>query len=97
MPHSFNLNRTKTMTREEIDAHVRHLLQENFDCDVSILNDETNMFEAFDLDSIDAVDLVVDVQKKYDISLKPDDFKEVRNYGDLINVITAAFAAKDAR
>lgn len=76
------------ITREEIDAHVRKLLTENFDCDVSILNDETNLFEAFDLDSIDAVDLIVDVQKRYNISLKPEDFKDIRNYGDLVEVIT---------
>lgn len=75
-------------TREEIDAYVRKLLTENFDCDVSILNDETNLFEAFDLDSIDAVDLIVDVQKRYNISLKLEDFKNIRNYGDLVEVIT---------
>lgn len=76
------------MTKDEIDAHVRKLLAENFDCDVSILNDETNLFETFDLDSIDAVDLIVDVQKRYNVSLSPEDFKNVRNYGDLIEVIT---------
>ena len=83
------------MTKEEIDAHVRKLLAENFDCDVSILNDETNLFEAFDLDSIDAVDLVVDVQKRYNISLKPEDFKDVRNYGHLIEIIVKTINAEN--
>ena len=82
-------------TKEEIDALVRKLLAENFDCDVSILNDETNLFEAFDLDSIDAVDLIVDVQKRYNISLKPEDFKDIRNYGDLVNVIVKTLGTED--
>ena len=80
------------MEREKIDAYVREVLESEFDCDVSILNDETNLFEAFDLDSIDAVDIVVRVQKEYGVSLQPEDFKSVRNYGDLLDVICKAVA-----
>lgn len=76
-----------SMTRNEIDNYVRNVLADEFDCDLSLLNDETNLFETFDLDSIDAVDLVVRVQKEYNISLQPEDFKTVRNYGDLLDVI----------
>lgn len=78
------------MTRQEVDQYVRQVLESEFDCDVSILNDETNIFEAFDLDSIDAVDIVVRVQKEYGISLQAEDFKSVRNYGDLLDVINKA-------
>jgi acyl carrier protein len=80
------------MEREKIDAYVREVLESEFDCDVSILNDETNLFEAFDLDSIDAVDIVVRVQKEYGVSLQPEDFKSVRNYGGLLDVICKAVA-----
>lgn len=78
------------MTRQEVDQYVRQVLESEFDCDVSILNDETNIFEAFDLDSIDAVDIVVRVQKEYGISLQAEDFKSVCNYGDLLDVINKA-------
>ena len=76
------------MTRQEVDQYVRQVLESEFDCDVSILNEETNIFETFDLDSIDAVDIVVRVQKEYGISLQAEDFKLVRNYGDLLDVIS---------
>ncbi|MBE6415181.1 MAG: acyl carrier protein [Akkermansiaceae bacterium] len=78
------------MTRQEVDQYVRQVLESEFDCDVSILNEETNIFETFDLDSIDAVDIVVRVQKEYGISLQAEDFKLVRNYGDLLDVISKA-------
>lgn len=81
------------ITREEIDAHVRTLLEQNFDCDTGILTEDTNLFETYDLDSIDAVDLIVDVQKKYTISLAPEDFKGIRNYGDLLDTIAKTIAA----
>ena len=80
------------MTNEDIDTYVRTLLEQNFDCDTSILNNETNLFETYDLDSIDAVDLIVEVQKKYAVSLSAEDFKGIRNYGELIDVITKAVA-----
>ncbi len=76
------------MTREEIDNYVREVLEQEFDCDLDLLNDDTNLFETFDLDSIDAVDLVVRVQKEFNISLQPEDFKSVKNYGDLVDVIS---------
>ena len=65
------------MTNEDIDTYVRTLLEQNFDCDTSILNNETNLFETYDLDSIDAVDLIVEVQKKYEVSLSAEDFKGI--------------------
>ncbi len=76
------------MTRDEIDNYVREVLEQEFDCDLDLLNDDTNLFETFDLDSIDAVDLVVRVQKEFNISLQPEDFKSVKNYGDLVDVIS---------
>ncbi len=79
-------------TSEDIDTYVRILLEQNFDCDTSILNNATNLFETYDLDSIDAIDLIVEVQKEYAISLSAEDFKGIRNYGELINVITKAVA-----
>lgn len=81
------------MTHQDIDAYVRMLLEQNFDCDIGILNNETNLFETYDLDSIDAVDLIVEVQKKYAISLSPEDFKGIRNYGELIEAIAKTIAA----
>lgn len=78
--------------QEDIDAYVRTQLEQNFDCDISILNNETNLFETYDLDSIDAVDLIVEVQKKYNISLSPEDFKGIRNYGELIEAIAKTVA-----
>ena len=81
------------MTHEDIDAFVRMLLEQNFDCDTGILTNETNLFETYDLDSIDAVDLIVEVQKKYAISLSPEDFKGIRNYGELVDAISKTLAA----
>ena len=82
-------------TREEVDAFVRNVLESDFSIDLSEhdLNDETNLYEELDLDSIDAVDVVVLVQKRFNISLTQEDFKDVRNYGGLLDVICRTIEA----
>ncbi len=82
-------------TREKVDAFVREVLENDFSIELegNTLNDETNLFEEFDLDSIDAVDIVVRVQKQFEVTLTPEDFKEVRNYGGLLDVICKAVEA----
>ncbi len=81
--------------REKVDSFVREILENEFSIDFSSveLNDETNLFEELDLDSIDAVDIVVQVQKQFNVTLTPEDFKEVRNYGGLLDVICKAVEA----
>lgn len=82
-------------TREKVDSFVREVLENDFsiELDGSNLTDETNLFEELDLDSIDAVDIVVRVQKQFEVTLTPEDFKEVRNYGGLLDVICKAVEA----
>lgn len=75
------------MDRSEIDAYIREVLENEFDCDPSLITDDANLFEVFDLDSIDAVDLVVNLQKKYNVSLSAEDFKDIRDYGGLVDVV----------
>lgn len=83
-------------TREKVDSFVREVLENDFsiELDGSNLTDETNLFEELDLDSIDAVDVVVRVQKQFEVTLTPEDFKEVRNYGGLLDVICKAVEAR---
>ncbi|MBR5194584.1 MAG: hypothetical protein IKW48_00425 [Akkermansia sp.] len=83
-------------TREKVDSFVREVLENDFSIDLegNNLTDETNLFEELDLDSIDAVDIVVSVQKQFEVTLTPEDFKEVRNYGGLLDVICKAVDAR---
>lgn len=81
--------------REKVDSFVREVLENDFSINLedNKLTDETNLFEELDLDSIDAVDIVVRVQKQFEVTLTPEDFKEVRNYGGLLDVICKAVEA----
>jgi acyl carrier protein len=45
---------------------------------------DARLFEDLDLDSIDAVDLIVKLQELTGRKFKPEEFKSVRTVGDLI-------------
>ena len=48
---------------------------------------EARFYEDLDLDSIDAVDLVVRLRNEHNLDVGPDDFKSIRTVGDLIEVL----------
>lgn len=75
------------MQREKIDKFVRDVLVNEFECNPDTLTESTLLFEDLDLDSIDAVDLVVRMQKEYNVSMKPEDFQGIRTYGDLVDML----------
>ena len=75
------------MKREELFGHIKETLVKEFECDESAIVPEARFFEDLDLDSIDAVDLVVRLRDTHDIEMTPDDFKSIRTIGDLLDVL----------
>lgn len=74
-------------TREEISESIKDILVEEFDCERSELKDDVNLFTQLDLDSIDAVDLVVRLQQKTNRRVNPEDFKKIRTFGEVVDVV----------
>ena len=74
-------------TQQEIFDTVKNILVTDFECDPAKLVPEAKLVEDLDLDSIDAVDLVVRLQKMINKRVNPDDFKQIRTLQDLIVVI----------
>ena len=78
------------MTEEEIERTIRSILVSEFEADPASLTRETNLFTDLDLDSIDAVDLVVRLQRVIGKRVSAEDFKQVRTLGDLVTAIEKA-------
>ncbi len=73
------------MTREDIFATLSEYLQEMFELPADKVTPEAKLFEDLDLDSIDAVDLVVRLQDLTGRKIKPDQFKTVRTVSDVVD------------
>lgn len=79
------------MTREEIFATLSEYLQDMFDLPADKITPEAKLFEELELDSIDAVDLVVRLQELTGKRIKPDQFKTVRTVADVVDRVHDLF------
>ncbi len=75
------------MTREEIEATIQKILVEDFDVEASALTPDVNLFADLDLDSIDAVDLVVRLQQETGKKVDPQAFREIRTLADVVTAV----------
>jgi acyl carrier protein len=75
------------MGRDEIFERVRDYMVNLFDTPANAVTLEADLQNDLDLDSIDAVDLIVKVQEFTGQKIKPDEFKTVRTVGDVIDRI----------
>jgi acyl carrier protein len=75
------------MKKDDLFNYVKTTLVEDFGIDESKIVPEARFLEDLDLDSIDAVDLVVQLRNTHNIELGPDDFKNMVTIGDLVDIL----------
>lgn len=73
--------------REEIQSQITTVMSELFELDASNITLESRLYEDLDIDSIDAVDLMVELKKLTGKKIKPEDFKSVRSLGDIVDAV----------
>ena len=66
---------------------LSNILEEAFEVEAEDITLKANLYEDLDLDSIDAVDLVVKLREQTGKKIEPDDFKQVRTVEDVIVAI----------
>ena len=72
-------------TQDEIFQTVVTVFGELFEIDPQDITLEANLYEDLDIDSIDAVDLVIELRKITGKKIQPDDFKLVRTIQDIVD------------
>ena len=75
------------MKESDIEKMIVDTLVADFDCERDSLKPETDLFAELDLDSIDAVDLIVRLQQKIGKKVNPEDFRSIRKLGDVTRVV----------
>ena len=66
------------------EADKKEILIADFECNSEDLVPSARLFEDLDLDSIDAVDLVVRLQKIVKKKVDPNDFKQINTLQDVV-------------
>jgi acyl carrier protein len=75
------------LTQEQVLAKLRDWMQDLFEIEPDDIQLDSNLYEDLDVDSIDAVDLVVKIKELTGKQVQPDDFKAVRTVQDVVTVI----------
>lgn len=82
------------MTREEVRDIVLNILSdiapdENF----GILKDEEKLRDQFDLDSMDFLDIVMELRKRFNIEVPEKDYEELVSMDSCVNYLQPLFKA----
>ncbi len=66
---------------------VNKVLEEEFEIEAALLKPEALLYEDIGLDSLDAVDLIVMVDKELGVRIEEDDARAIRTLEDVYKII----------
>lgn len=75
-------------SKEEIAEKLKEIMVNDFEISEDLIKPEANLFKDLEFDSIDAVDLAVKLQQYTGKRIKPQDFKEIRTFEDVVNAVS---------
>jgi acyl carrier protein len=75
------------MDRQEILKTIKDILSEEFEIDKDDISPESHLFEDLELDSLDAIDLLIDMERKFGIKIDNERAKTLQTVDDVIDFI----------
>jgi acyl carrier protein len=75
------------MNRQEIEAKVREFLIDDLEIDEEKIQPTARLKEDIGIDSLDFVDIVVIVEKKFGFKIKTEEMASVKTFGDFCDYI----------
>jgi acyl carrier protein len=75
------------MDKDAIFNSLVDILDKTFEIDPSDVQLDADLYDDLDLDSIDAIDLVVKIQDVTGKKVKPEDFKSARSISDVVDIV----------
>ncbi|MFD1438951.1 acyl carrier protein [Acinetobacter sp. ANC 5380] len=81
------------LTQEQVLEKLREWMEDLFEITPEDVQLDANLANDLDVDSIDAIDLVVKIKELTGKQVNPEDFKSVRTVQDVVTVIQNMSAA----
>ncbi|MCL1928057.1 MAG: acyl carrier protein [Treponema sp.] len=75
------------MTKEEILQKIQDILTAEFELEKEAITPDAKLYEDLELDSIDAVDLLVKMKEFIPGKIDPESFKKARTVQDVVDII----------
>ena len=75
------------MNKEEILYKVEDVIVDLLAIDRALIKPETKLFEDLDFDSIDGIELILQLETKYDEKISADELKSARTIQDVVDCL----------
>ena len=75
------------MTKEEIFLKIKEILTSEFEIDEASVTPGAKLYQELELDSIDAVDLLVKMKAYVQGKIEPDQFKKATTVQDVVDIL----------
>ena len=75
----------KIHMKNQLYQQLKELLVNYFELPENMITQETDLYAELELDSIDAIDLIVKLRELTNLDIEPDAFKKIRTVGDVVN------------
>lgn len=75
------------MTKDQILERIARIMQETFEIAPERITPQARLADDLEIDSIDAVDLIVQLKPLAGRRLEPEAFKSVRTVGDVVDAL----------
>lgn len=78
------------MSREQLQGRIIHMMAETFELDPGDIQPGSRLYEDLELDSIDALDLVVKLQELTKRRVREDELRALRTVSDVVDMVEVA-------
>ena len=83
------------MEKADVIEKINHTFIENFEIEPERLTKESKLFEDLELDSLDAVDMIVHMEQDLGIKVDIQKFSTVRTLDDVYNMAYELYSEKN--
>ena len=83
-------------SREEIAAAVKEIFQKTLKIEPERLDFGVNLKEDLKLDSLDMIEVVYEVEERFDVQIPEERLKEIATFDQIVDGLRAALEAKGA-
>ncbi|MCX2745386.1 acyl carrier protein [Mangrovivirga sp. M17] len=78
----------EVMSKEDIIEKVNEFLVEEFEVEQEAILPDADLKETLDMDSLDYVDLVIEIESNFGFKVQPEDFVDIKTFQDFYDYIT---------
>jgi len=83
-----------TKSRDEIAAAVKEIFQKTLKVEPERLTSGVNLKDDLKLDSLDMIEVVYEVEERFDVQIPEERLKEIRTFDQIVDGLSAALEAK---